>query len=165
MCLFVFHVRCNSKRVQNIALSLVPIIGWMKKYRFKQWLLSDIISGISTGFVAVLQGSVLLFFSFPYLASTLSTVASDHFFCLQYLNLELWNSLPLALRQCTKLSTAITLLKTHLTGISFIIHRLTFGEEDYISHTHYNLFCFIHLFYSVWNCFNYFSQVYSILYA
>lgn len=61
MCLFVFHIRCNSNRVQNIALSLVPIIGWMKKYRFKQWLLSDIISGISTGFVAVLQGSILLF--------------------------------------------------------------------------------------------------------
>ncbi|MCJ8743351.1 hypothetical protein PDJAM_G00093090 [Pangasius djambal] len=58
--LLLDHVRefftCDSKRVKNAALSLFPIIGWIKIYRFKQWLLSDIISGVSTGLVAVLQG-------------------------------------------------------------------------------------------------------------
>uniref|UniRef100_A0A3P8PMR7 STAS domain-containing protein n=1 Tax=Astatotilapia calliptera TaxID=8154 RepID=A0A3P8PMR7_ASTCA len=38
------------------ALSLLPVIGWMKAYRFKEWLLGDIVSGVSTGLVAVLQG-------------------------------------------------------------------------------------------------------------
>ncbi|KAF4079713.1 hypothetical protein AMELA_G00181400 [Ameiurus melas] len=56
----LYHVKkyftCDSKRVMNAALSLLPIIGWMKIYRFKQWLPSDIISGVSTGLVAVLQG-------------------------------------------------------------------------------------------------------------
>ncbi|XP_058273445.1 solute carrier family 26 member 3 [Hemibagrus wyckioides] len=54
------HVRefftCDSERVKNAALSLLPIIGWMKTYKFKQWLPSDLISGVSTGLVAVLQG-------------------------------------------------------------------------------------------------------------
>ncbi|XP_005815559.1 chloride anion exchanger [Xiphophorus maculatus] len=50
------YFRCDSKRAKNAALSLLPIIGWMKIYRFKEWLLSDIVSGVSTGLVAVLQG-------------------------------------------------------------------------------------------------------------
>ncbi|KAL6460032.1 hypothetical protein MHYP_G00317910 [Metynnis hypsauchen] len=47
---------CDSQRVKNAALSLLPIIGWIKIYRFREWLFSDIVSGISTGLVSVLQG-------------------------------------------------------------------------------------------------------------
>nr|XP_061809322.1 chloride anion exchanger-like [Nerophis lumbriciformis] len=54
------HVRqyftCDAKRAKNAILSLLPIIGWFKIYRVKEWLLSDIVSGVSTGLVAVLQG-------------------------------------------------------------------------------------------------------------
>uniref|UniRef100_A0A8C9YPK6 Solute carrier family 26 member 3 n=1 Tax=Sander lucioperca TaxID=283035 RepID=A0A8C9YPK6_SANLU len=50
------HCRCDAKRAKNAALSLLPVIGWMKIYRIKDWLLSDIVSGVSTGLVAVLQG-------------------------------------------------------------------------------------------------------------
>ncbi|XP_015255622.1 PREDICTED: chloride anion exchanger [Cyprinodon variegatus] len=54
------HVRqyfsCDAKRAKNAALSLLPVIGWMKIYKVKEWLLSDVVSGISTGLVAVLQG-------------------------------------------------------------------------------------------------------------
>ncbi|XP_066522945.1 solute carrier family 26 member 3, tandem duplicate 2 [Hoplias malabaricus] len=46
----------DSKRVKNAALSLLPFISWMKIYRIKEWLLGDIVSGISTGLVAILQG-------------------------------------------------------------------------------------------------------------
>ncbi|XP_075328652.1 chloride anion exchanger-like [Odontesthes bonariensis] len=48
--------KCDTKRAKNAAVSFLPIIGWMKIYRIKEWLLSDIVSGISTGLVAVLQG-------------------------------------------------------------------------------------------------------------
>ncbi|XP_074553841.1 chloride anion exchanger-like [Halichoeres trimaculatus] len=50
------YLTCDAKRAKNAALSLLPIIGWMKVYRFKEWLLNDIVSGVSTGLVAVLQG-------------------------------------------------------------------------------------------------------------
>ncbi|XP_029901744.1 chloride anion exchanger [Myripristis murdjan] len=50
------YFTCDAKRAKNAALSLLPIIGWMRIYRIKEWLLSDIVSGISTGLVAVLQG-------------------------------------------------------------------------------------------------------------
>ncbi|KAM9468007.1 solute carrier family 26 member 3 isoform 2-T2 [Clarias gariepinus] len=50
------YFTCDSKRVKNAVLSFLPFIGWMKIYRFKQWLLSDAISGVSTGLIAVLQG-------------------------------------------------------------------------------------------------------------
>uniref|UniRef100_A0A8B9H5M7 Solute carrier family 26 member 3, tandem duplicate 2 n=1 Tax=Astyanax mexicanus TaxID=7994 RepID=A0A8B9H5M7_ASTMX len=50
------YFTCDSKRVKNAALSLVPIVGWMKMYRVKEWLLGDIVSGVSTGLVAILQG-------------------------------------------------------------------------------------------------------------
>ncbi|XP_054609488.1 chloride anion exchanger-like isoform X2 [Dunckerocampus dactyliophorus] len=50
------YFTCDTRRAKNAILSLLPIIGWMKIYRIKEWLLSDIVSGISTGLVAVLQG-------------------------------------------------------------------------------------------------------------
>ncbi|XP_068611506.1 chloride anion exchanger-like [Brachionichthys hirsutus] len=47
---------CNPKRAKNAMLSLLPIIGWMKIYRLKEWLPGDVVSGISTGLVAIMQG-------------------------------------------------------------------------------------------------------------
>uniref|UniRef100_A0A7M4F574 Solute carrier family 26 member 3 n=1 Tax=Crocodylus porosus TaxID=8502 RepID=A0A7M4F574_CROPO len=44
------------KNMKKIALSLLPITSWLPAYRFKEWMLSDIVSGVSTGLVAVLQG-------------------------------------------------------------------------------------------------------------
>ncbi|XP_066522948.1 solute carrier family 26 member 3 [Hoplias malabaricus] len=49
-------LKCDAKRAKNAALSLLPIISWIKIYRIKEWLMGDIVSGISTGLVAVLQG-------------------------------------------------------------------------------------------------------------
>ncbi|KAF6725546.1 Chloride anion exchanger [Oryzias melastigma] len=50
------YFTCDAKRAKNAALSLLPVIGWMRIYRVKEWLLPDVVSGISTGLVAVLQG-------------------------------------------------------------------------------------------------------------
>ncbi|XP_060886428.1 chloride anion exchanger-like [Labrus mixtus] len=50
------YLTCDSKRVKNVGLSLLPIIGWMRIYRVREWLLGDVISGISTGMVAIMQG-------------------------------------------------------------------------------------------------------------
>ncbi|KAF1541842.1 Chloride anion exchanger, partial [Eudyptes schlegeli] len=47
---------CSPQRVKKIALGLFPIVSWLPVYRFREWILSDIISGINTGLVAVLQG-------------------------------------------------------------------------------------------------------------
>ncbi|XP_055480717.1 chloride anion exchanger [Psammomys obesus] len=47
---------CSSQKAKKIALSLFPIASWLPAYKIKEWLLSDIVSGISTGLVAVLQG-------------------------------------------------------------------------------------------------------------
>uniref|UniRef100_A0A8D2JSP1 Solute carrier family 26 member 3 n=1 Tax=Sciurus vulgaris TaxID=55149 RepID=A0A8D2JSP1_SCIVU len=47
---------CSTQKAKRIALSLFPIAYWLPAYRLKEWLLSDIVSGISTGLVAVLQG-------------------------------------------------------------------------------------------------------------
>ncbi|XP_076578954.1 solute carrier family 26 member 3 [Chaetodon auriga] len=50
------YLTCDSKRAKNAVLSLLPIIGWMRIYRVKEWLLGDVVSGISTGMVAIMQG-------------------------------------------------------------------------------------------------------------
>ncbi|XP_023276179.1 chloride anion exchanger-like isoform X1 [Seriola lalandi dorsalis] len=54
------HVReylsCDSKRAKNAVLSLLPIIGWLRIYRVREWLPGDVVSGISTGLVAIMQG-------------------------------------------------------------------------------------------------------------
>ncbi|NXI69320.1 S26A3 protein, partial [Anseranas semipalmata] len=50
------YFRCSQQRVKKIALGLFPIVSWLPAYRFREWILSDIISGINTGLVSVLQG-------------------------------------------------------------------------------------------------------------
>ncbi|XP_008933961.1 PREDICTED: chloride anion exchanger, partial [Merops nubicus] len=50
------YFRCSPQRVKKIALGLFPVISWLPAYRFREWILSDIVSGINTGLVAVLQG-------------------------------------------------------------------------------------------------------------
>ncbi|KAM9311736.1 uncharacterized protein PAF06_009590 [Gastrophryne carolinensis] len=47
---------CSAQRAKSIALTFFPVISWLPAYRFKEWILSDIISGVTTGLVAVLQG-------------------------------------------------------------------------------------------------------------
>ncbi|KAF7246688.1 Pendrin [Varanus komodoensis] len=47
---------CSKKKAVQIAKTTFPILEWLPKYRFKEWLLSDIISGVSTGLVGTLQG-------------------------------------------------------------------------------------------------------------
>ncbi|XP_025951166.2 chloride anion exchanger [Dromaius novaehollandiae] len=50
------YFRCSPDRVKKTALGLFPVASWLPVYRFKEWILSDIVSGINTGLVAVLQG-------------------------------------------------------------------------------------------------------------
>ena len=50
---------CDAKRAKNAVLSRLPIIGWMRIYRVREWLLGDVVSGISTGLVAIMQGEEL----------------------------------------------------------------------------------------------------------
>ncbi|NWS23816.1 S26A3 protein, partial [Polioptila caerulea] len=47
---------CSPQRVKKIALGLFPVVSWLPAYRFREWILNDIVSGINTGLVAVLQG-------------------------------------------------------------------------------------------------------------
>ncbi|XP_063998558.1 chloride anion exchanger [Pogoniulus pusillus] len=50
------YFRCSPQRVKKVALRLFPITSWLPAYHFREWILSDIVSGINTGLVAVLQG-------------------------------------------------------------------------------------------------------------
>ncbi|NXX88174.1 S26A3 protein, partial [Centropus bengalensis] len=50
------YFRCSPQRLKKIALRLLPVISWLPAYRFREWILSDLVSGINTGLVAVLQG-------------------------------------------------------------------------------------------------------------
>lgn len=52
----VFSRRCSRKRAFQITKSFLPILEWLPNYRVKEWLVSDVISGVSTGLVATLQG-------------------------------------------------------------------------------------------------------------
>ncbi|XP_077107053.1 pendrin-like [Ranitomeya variabilis] len=47
---------CSGRKVLLIIKSILPILDWLPKYRWKEWIISDIISGVSTGLVSTLQG-------------------------------------------------------------------------------------------------------------
>ncbi|XP_027587725.1 chloride anion exchanger [Pipra filicauda] len=50
------YFRCSPQRAKKIALRFFPVVSWLPAYRLREWILSDIVSGINTGLVAVLQG-------------------------------------------------------------------------------------------------------------
>ncbi|XP_073475774.1 chloride anion exchanger-like [Aquarana catesbeiana] len=48
--------RCPTGTLKRTIFNLIPIAAWLPMYNLKEWLLGDMISGISTGMVSVLQG-------------------------------------------------------------------------------------------------------------
>ncbi|KAM4035782.1 pendrin-like [Anomaloglossus baeobatrachus] len=47
---------CTSRKAYLIVKSFFPILEWLPAYRWKEWFVSDLISGVSTGLVGTLQG-------------------------------------------------------------------------------------------------------------
>ncbi|XP_053306597.1 pendrin-like [Spea bombifrons] len=50
------HVRCTPRSALLVVKSIFPFLDWLPKYRWKEWIVHDIISGVSTGLVSTLQG-------------------------------------------------------------------------------------------------------------
>ncbi|MBN3287605.1 S26A5 protein, partial [Polyodon spathula] len=50
------NLRCSSKKLQSAVYSFLPILTWLPSYPVKEYLLGDIISGLSTGVMQLPQG-------------------------------------------------------------------------------------------------------------
>ncbi|KAM8907956.1 prestin isoform 2-T2 [Spinachia spinachia] len=48
--------QCSSKRAKAAAFTFLPILTWLPAYPVKQYLFSDVVSGLSTGVVQLPQG-------------------------------------------------------------------------------------------------------------
>uniref|UniRef100_A0A8D0CGX8 Solute carrier family 26 member 4 n=1 Tax=Scleropages formosus TaxID=113540 RepID=A0A8D0CGX8_SCLFO len=48
--------RCSGRTALRLIKSIFPVTDWLFRYPVREWLLSDIISGVSTGLVSSLQG-------------------------------------------------------------------------------------------------------------
>lgn len=48
--------RCSSKKAKSHLYSFLPILKWLPRYPVKEYLLGDIVSGISTGVMQLPQG-------------------------------------------------------------------------------------------------------------
>ncbi|XP_073500992.1 solute carrier family 26 member 6-like isoform X2 [Phyllobates terribilis] len=48
--------RCSGTIAKSLLLKFIPILYWLPRYRVKEWLLGDIISGISVGIIQLPQG-------------------------------------------------------------------------------------------------------------
>uniref|UniRef100_A0A6Q2YWM3 STAS domain-containing protein n=1 Tax=Esox lucius TaxID=8010 RepID=A0A6Q2YWM3_ESOLU len=47
---------CSGKRALKVVKGVFPVIDWLSRYPIREWLPSDVISGVSTGLVCSLQG-------------------------------------------------------------------------------------------------------------
>lgn len=57
--LFV-SVRCSVPRLKSLLFRHLPILSWLPKYKVKDSLLFDVISGVSAGTIQVPQGQLIL---------------------------------------------------------------------------------------------------------
>uniref|UniRef100_A0A4X2LVV0 Solute carrier family 26 member 8 n=1 Tax=Vombatus ursinus TaxID=29139 RepID=A0A4X2LVV0_VOMUR len=51
--------RCSWKRFKKVMFGVFPFLEWMCVYRFKDWLLGDLLAGLNVGLVQVPQGLIL----------------------------------------------------------------------------------------------------------
>nr|KAF6419395.1 solute carrier family 26 member 5 [Rousettus aegyptiacus] len=47
---------CTPKKIRNIIYMFLPITKWLPAYKFKEYVLGDLVSGISTGVLQLPQG-------------------------------------------------------------------------------------------------------------
>ncbi|XP_061053607.1 prestin isoform X2 [Eubalaena glacialis] len=47
---------CTPKKIRNIIYMFLPITKWLPAYRFKEYVLGDLVSGVSTGVLQLPQG-------------------------------------------------------------------------------------------------------------
>ncbi|XP_018122150.1 solute carrier family 26 member 4 like L homeolog isoform X1 [Xenopus laevis] len=47
---------CTPKKAYRVAKTFIPVLDWLPKYRWKEWIVSDIIAGVSVGLISALQG-------------------------------------------------------------------------------------------------------------
>ncbi|XP_048409654.1 chloride anion exchanger-like [Stegostoma tigrinum] len=50
------YFRCSTAKAKKVFYTFLPIASWLPGYNVKEWLPSDLVSGVSTGLVSVLQG-------------------------------------------------------------------------------------------------------------
>lgn len=53
---FLCPPRCTPKKIRNIIYMFLPITKWLPAYKFKEYVLGDLVSGISTGVLQLPQG-------------------------------------------------------------------------------------------------------------
>lgn len=59
---------CSSKKAKSSLYSFMPILKWLPRYPVKEYLLGDIISGVSTGIMQLPQGEYTSIFNYLFLA-------------------------------------------------------------------------------------------------
>ncbi|OCT87297.1 hypothetical protein XELAEV_18020995mg [Xenopus laevis] len=47
---------CTSRKALLFVKSILPIVDWLPKYRWKEWFINDLVAGVTVGLVSTLQG-------------------------------------------------------------------------------------------------------------
>lgn len=83
-CVSFVSVRCSVSRLKGFLFRHVPVLRWLPKYRVRENLLCDVISGVSAGTIQVPQGGFVLSSVCAHLVLSAAVLApqQDIFCCL-----------------------------------------------------------------------------------
>uniref|UniRef100_A0A8C3JF80 Solute carrier family 26 member 5 n=1 Tax=Calidris pygmaea TaxID=425635 RepID=A0A8C3JF80_9CHAR len=115
---------CSSKKAKSHLYSCIPILKWLPRYPVKEYLLGDIISGISTGVMQLPQGT------FAVISMMVGGVAvrevPDEMIPVGYNSTNVTDSLDFDARDTKRVQVAVTL--AFLSGIiQLCLGLLRFG--------------------------------------
>lgn len=52
----LFSYRCSSTKFKAIVFGLLPVLSWLPKYKIKDYIIPDMLGGLSGGCIQVPQG-------------------------------------------------------------------------------------------------------------
>lgn len=71
ICNTVRALRCSRARAHALLLQYIPVLGWLPRYPVREWLLGDLLSGLSVAIMQLPQGEL------PSVVSTVSSVVCE----------------------------------------------------------------------------------------
>lgn len=134
-----FCVRCSVPRLKGLLLKHLPVLSWLPKYKVKENLLCDVISGVSAGTIQVPQGQSIVYSQITLYNSLWLMLAGgvDNSFCVifyylfdSFFSFQAWLLLSLQIFLLSMVSIPLSSPSSHISSWALLTRWSQVNQND-----------------------------------